>query len=139
MNADETTRETLGAGATGNVGLQIDRRDLLLGAGTTAAVGLSVAGPSQAKAAVGSPGTKIDAHTHFTPLKYLDFAEKAEGRPFGLSPLMRSKPRFNRRPGHGLIYSIIMRSTCTCLCQSHGSKAFRRYTQIRRSPRRRPD
>lgn len=37
-------------------------------------------------------GTKIDAHTHFTPLKFLDFIEKAEGRPFALSGLLRSKP-----------------------------------------------
>src|ERR1700693_6037941 len=33
-------------------------------------------------------GTRIDAHTHFTPLKFLDFAEKAEGQSF----LFKSKP-----------------------------------------------
>lgn len=35
---------------------------------------------------------RIDAHTHFTPLKFLDFAEKAEGRPHPLTPNMKSRP-----------------------------------------------
>ena len=89
MSADDGTGKT-----TGDLGFQIDRRSLLVAAGTTATAGLGVgvSAPSEARAAVGSRGTKIDAHTHFTPLKYLDFAEKAEGRPFGLSPMMRSKP-----------------------------------------------
>jgi uncharacterized protein len=40
----------------------------------------------------GSPAARIDAHTHFTPLKFLDFAEKAEGRPHPLTPNMKSRP-----------------------------------------------
>jgi len=79
-------------GVPSNDGVQIDRRSLLLGAGTAATIGVNVADTSETKAAVGSPGARIDAHTHFTPLRFLDFAEKAEGRPFGLSPLLRSKP-----------------------------------------------
>jgi len=35
---------------------------------------------------------KIDAHTHFAPLKFLDFAEKAEGHSHGLSRNLRSRP-----------------------------------------------
>jgi hypothetical protein len=35
---------------------------------------------------------RIDAHTHFSPPKFLEFAERAEGRPFGLSPLYKSLP-----------------------------------------------
>src|SRR5512144_1823949 len=35
---------------------------------------------------------RIDAHTHFTPLKYLEFMENAEGRPLPLSRLLRSRP-----------------------------------------------
>jgi predicted TIM-barrel fold metal-dependent hydrolase len=92
MTAGESTGTPLGSGASCNDRLQIDRRSLLLAAGTAASVGINVAATSGTHAAVGSPGARIDAHTHFTPLKFLDFAEKAEGRPFGLSPLLRSKP-----------------------------------------------
>ena len=35
---------------------------------------------------------RIDAHTHFMPLKFLDFMEQAEGRPFGLGPNLKSRP-----------------------------------------------
>jgi predicted TIM-barrel fold metal-dependent hydrolase len=72
---------------------QLDRRDVLLAVTATAAgTGMSLELASETKAAVQSPQTKIDAHTHFTPLKFLDFAEKAEGRPFPLGALVRSKP-----------------------------------------------
>jgi predicted TIM-barrel fold metal-dependent hydrolase len=47
---------------------------------------------SPTRAATGSPGPKIDAHTHFTPLEFLQFAEKTEGRSFPLSDLYRSLP-----------------------------------------------
>jgi uncharacterized protein len=40
----------------------------------------------------GAPGATIDAHTHFTPLKFLEFAEKAEGRPHPLTPNLKSRP-----------------------------------------------
>src|ERR1700730_9254265 len=92
MTADDNNGNPLGDGATADGGFQIDRRGLLLAAGTTATVGLNVAAPSEAQVAVNSLGARIDAHTHFAPLKFLDFAEKAEGQPFGLSPLFRSKP-----------------------------------------------
>jgi len=71
---------------------EIDRRCVLLAMSTTAAVGLEAASSPQGRAASGSSGLKIDAHTHFAPLKFLDFAEKVEGRPFGLSPIFRSRP-----------------------------------------------
>jgi predicted TIM-barrel fold metal-dependent hydrolase len=35
---------------------------------------------------------RIDAHTHFTPVKFLSFMEKAEGRPFALTPNLISRP-----------------------------------------------
>jgi hypothetical protein len=69
-------------GAASDGGLRIDRRSLLL-TPTAEAIGINVADTSEAKAAVGSPGERIDAHTHFAPLKFLDFAEKAEGQPSG--------------------------------------------------------
>ena len=71
---------------------EIDRRGVLLAMGTTAAVGLEATSSPQGRAASGSSGLKIDAHTHFAQLKFLDFAEKVEGRPFGLSPIFRSRP-----------------------------------------------
>jgi len=66
--------------------VELDRRGLILAVGTTAA-----AISAKAKAAGGTPVAKIDVHTHFAPLKFLDFAEKTEGRPFGLSPLYRRR------------------------------------------------
>ena len=67
-------------------GKGIDRRALLLAAGTTA----TVAAAPKAMAAAGQ--ARIDAHTHFTPLKFLDMAEKIEGRPFALHKLINSLP-----------------------------------------------
>jgi predicted TIM-barrel fold metal-dependent hydrolase len=84
--------QDLREGANGNHAVEIHRRDLLLAAGATFTVGLDYAVSSDAKAATGPGYAKIDAHTHFAPLKFLEFAEAAEGRPFGLSSLYRSLP-----------------------------------------------
>jgi uncharacterized protein len=70
----------------------IHRRGLLWGAGTIAAAALDAAAPSMAKAQVNTPGPRIDAHTHFSPPRFLDFAEQAEGHAFPLTPLYKSKP-----------------------------------------------
>src|SRR5262245_14514634 len=69
-------RDVLGSKSVDSSGFEIDRRSLLLAAGTTATVALEPAISAKARAAGGSPATKIDAHTHFAPLKFLDFAEK---------------------------------------------------------------
>ena len=34
----------------------------------------------------------IDAHSHFCPLRFLDFAEKQEGKPYALAGMFRGKP-----------------------------------------------
>jgi len=69
----------------------VHRRDILLAAAAAAVA--PITSVSEAKAAAqSSTSKKIDAHTHFTPMKFLDFAEKTEGRPFALSGLLRSKP-----------------------------------------------
>lgn len=70
----------------------IHRRDLLLGTGSAVAAGLDVGGIAKAAAQVDAPNLPIDAHTHFAPLRFLEFAEKAEGHAFPLTPLYRSKP-----------------------------------------------
>jgi hypothetical protein len=70
---------------------ELHRRDLLLAAGTTIALGLDAA-VSSPKADIGTPLARIDAHTHFAPLKFLEFVEKEEGHPFPLSPMYKSKP-----------------------------------------------
>lgn len=69
----------------------IDRRTLL-GIGATAA-GLGAL-PARLAAAATASSTlaRIDAHTHFAPLRFLEFAERTEGRPFPLTPLYKSKP-----------------------------------------------
>ena len=66
----------------------LNRRGLLLAAGTAATASATPA----ARAAAATPGPRIDAHTHFVPLKYLDFMEKHEGRPFVLHKLIQSLP-----------------------------------------------
>jgi predicted TIM-barrel fold metal-dependent hydrolase len=81
--------DDLGNGTRGH---QIDRRNLLLAAGTSITIGLDAAISSKAQAATGSPGAKIDAHTHFAPPKFIEFAERVEGHSFGLSPLYKSLP-----------------------------------------------
>ena len=63
---------------------ELHRRDLLLAAGTTIALGLDAAA-SKTKADIGMPLGRIDAHTHFAPLRFLEFVEKEEGHPFPLS------------------------------------------------------
>lgn len=82
----------IGSSPANGGGGEIHRRDLLLAAGTTIAVGLDAAAPSKAKAETGIPAARIDAHTHFAPLKFLEFAEKEEGHPFPLTPLYKSRP-----------------------------------------------
>ena len=37
---------------------------------------------SEARVAIDLPTARIDAHTHFIPLKFLDFVEKIGGCPF---------------------------------------------------------
>lgn len=67
-------------------GPEIHRRDLLLVAGTTVALVLD-AGTMEGKSA---NRCARDARTHFA-LRFLKLAEKAEGHPFPLSPLGKSK------------------------------------------------
>jgi uncharacterized protein len=68
----------------------INRR-ALLGIGASAA-GLGLKIPSAIAATASNPSMRIDAHTHFAPPKFLEFAEQAQGRPFPLSPLYKSLP-----------------------------------------------
>jgi hypothetical protein len=62
---------------------------------------------------------KIDAYTHFTPTKYLDFVEKEEGKPYPLRHLLEHIPtivdvkarldlldRNQARPGAGTLDRI---------------------------------
>jgi predicted TIM-barrel fold metal-dependent hydrolase len=75
----------------------LDRRTLMATVGSAAIAGLGMAVPGSAQVATRSthPFKRIDAHTHFVALKYLDFAEQNEGRPFVLSGMYR-----NRLPIH---------------------------------------
>jgi aminocarboxymuconate-semialdehyde decarboxylase len=72
----------------------LDRRTLLAVAGSTVAAGLGTSFPGSSEAVTGSWDgmRRIDAHTHFSSLKYLDALEKQQGRPFALSEMYRQKP-----------------------------------------------
>src|SRR5690348_1554923 len=82
----------IGNAPGGGGGPEFHRRDVLLAAGTTIAVGLDAAAPSTTKADIGKPEPRIDAHTHFAPLKFLEFVEKEEGHPFPLTPMYKGRP-----------------------------------------------
>jgi predicted TIM-barrel fold metal-dependent hydrolase len=79
----------IGSSPGNSSGPELHRRDLLLGAGTTIAVGLDAASSSKTKADTGTP--RIDAHTHFAPLKFLEFVEKEEGHAFPLTPMYKAR------------------------------------------------
>jgi hypothetical protein len=79
MSFGDITGKTLSAAPN-----SIGRRDFLLVAGTTAALGFDVTLASAATASTNPSVARIDAHSHFGPLKFLDFVEKAEGRQFVL-------------------------------------------------------
>jgi hypothetical protein len=62
-------------------------------------LGLKIPAAPAAAATPATTPTRIDAHTHFAPLKFLEFAEKAEGRPFPLTSLYESNPALTGSPG----------------------------------------
>jgi predicted TIM-barrel fold metal-dependent hydrolase len=72
---------------------RFDRRSFLTAVGTAAVTGLGLSvGPNPTSAAGTRSEGRIDAHTHFAPIKFLEFAEKQEGKPFLLSGLYKRKP-----------------------------------------------
>jgi hypothetical protein len=87
MSFKDITEKTSSA-ATSHIG----RRDFLLAVGTTATLGFDVTLASAGTAATNSSATRIDAYTRFSPLKFIDFVEKAEGRPFVLRMLLMGRP-----------------------------------------------
>src|SRR5712671_3025622 len=72
----------------------VDRRALLAGAGSAVVAGLGAPAPGAAQTTTAAPTSsrRIDAHTHFSSLKFLDALEKEDGKPFVLSGMYRSKP-----------------------------------------------
>jgi len=73
-------------------GRGLDRRSLLTGAGSAVVAALGSQTASPAQPAVSTPPRRIDAHTHFSSLKFLDALEKQDGKPFVLGGMYRSKP-----------------------------------------------
>src|SRR5579859_1316936 len=55
-------------------GRGIDRRDLLFVGGASVALGLDTAVGTKTQASTVAAVARIDAHTHFAPLKFLEFA-----------------------------------------------------------------
>jgi uncharacterized protein len=62
----------------------LDRRAFLIGAGAAAGQGFPVSTMAQSTAAASSAYRRIDAYTHFSSLKFLDFAERQADKPFVL-------------------------------------------------------
>jgi len=88
------SRKNRGRTAAGGKG-SIDRRTLLTGTASAAGmVGTGLPLSSFAQTATTSSVTKkrIDAHTHFSSLKYIELLEKQEGRPFVLAGMYKTRP-----------------------------------------------
>ncbi|HEY2138276.1 MAG TPA: hypothetical protein VGH49_20495, partial [Xanthobacteraceae bacterium] len=85
-----------------DAGRGLDRRALLAAAGGAVVAGLGPAPTSAAPSGAATEGAapaapagsvlRIDAHTHFSSLKFLDALEKQDGKPFVLSHMYRAKP-----------------------------------------------
>jgi predicted TIM-barrel fold metal-dependent hydrolase len=91
MTAENSAEKPSGETAALRDAFEVRRRDLLvLAAGAAGTAGLGAAISSTARAAIPAANAKIDAHTHFSPPKFLEFAERTEGRSFPLTPLYRT-------------------------------------------------
>ena len=66
------------------LGPPLDRRTFLIGAGAAAGQGFPVSTMTQSTAATSSAYRRIDAYTHFSSQKFLDFAERQANKPFVL-------------------------------------------------------
>jgi uncharacterized protein len=66
------------------IGQALDRRTFLIGAGVAAGQGLPVSAMAQSTTVPSSLYGRVDAYSHFSSLKFLDFAERLADRPFVL-------------------------------------------------------
>jgi uncharacterized protein len=66
------------------LGPPLDRRTFLIGAGAAAGQRFPVSTMAQSTAATSSAYRRIDAYTHFSSLKFLDFTERQADKPFVL-------------------------------------------------------
>jgi predicted TIM-barrel fold metal-dependent hydrolase len=101
--------------ASDNSSANIARRTLLGITAAAAGLGLKISATAAAAATPSNTSTRIDAHTHFAPLKFLEFAEKAEGRPFPLTPLYKSnaaltgiQPRIDLLDRNGIDINVLV-------------------------------
>ena len=103
MTGKPTDRPAGSSPAVPADGRGVDRRTLLAGAGSAVMTGLGSPAPAAAQNAAAplapqvtsvpsSSVRRIDAHTHFSSLKFLDALEKQDGKPFVLGGMYRSKP-----------------------------------------------
>ena len=66
------------------IGPALDRRTFLIGAGVAAGHGFPVSATAQSTTVPSSLYSRVDAYSHFSSLKFLDFAERQADRPFVL-------------------------------------------------------
>jgi len=65
----------------------LDRRTFLIGAGVAAGQGFSASAMARSTTEPLRPYSRVDAYSHFSSLKFIDFAEKRADRPFVLRPM----------------------------------------------------
>src|SRR5262249_34484245 len=97
MNVKTVSPQRRGsAGSTRNSGdsRTLDRRTLLVAAGSSVAAGLGVPSPAPADAAPVPPHRppRIDAYSHISSLKFLAALEQQQGTPAAISTAIRRKP-----------------------------------------------
>jgi uncharacterized protein len=78
--SDETIHSFEGS----KIGPALDRRTFLIGAGVAAGQGFPVSAVAQSTTVPSSLYGRVDAYSHFSSLKFLDFAERQADRPFVL-------------------------------------------------------
>jgi hypothetical protein len=101
------------------IGPALDRRTFLIGAGVAAGQGFPVSATAQSTTVTSSLYSRVDAYSHFSSLKFLDFAERQAGRPFVLRSMYeRLTTLTDWRERIGLLDKNEM--TCTCWCPCRG-------------------
>ena len=76
-----TSDEPVQSCENSKLGPPLDRRTFLIGAGAAAGQGFPVSTMAQSTAATSSALRRVDAYSHFSSLKFLDFAERQADRP----------------------------------------------------------
>ena len=95
------------------IGPVLDRRAFLIGAGVAAGQGFPVSAMAQSTTLPSLLYGRVDAYSHFSSLKFLDFAERQADRPFVLRSMYERLTTL-QIGANGSGFSIRTKLTYTC-------------------------